>query len=139
MDDIEKKVDESSVVPRLHDLIEKMSKEEQQALLGELEEKLFKRKRKHERKPFVTTLDYSTDSGSYRDYIKDISVGGLFIETGTSFSVGEETSMTLLLPEYEKKIKIQGEIVRIEEQGIGVKFKTSQVQKEIIKSFVDMV
>jgi hypothetical protein len=47
--------------------------------------------------------------------------------------------MTLRLPQYEKKIKIQGEIVRIEEQGIGVKFKTSQVQKEIIKSFVDMV
>jgi len=139
MADIEKKVDESSVVPRLHDLIKKMSKEEQQALLGELEERLFKKQRKHARKMFLTTLDYSTDSGSYRDFIKDISVGGLFIETGTSFSVGEEISMTLLLPEYGKKISIQGEIVRIEEQGIGVKFKTSQVQKEIIKSFVDMV
>jgi Tfp pilus assembly protein PilZ len=139
MADIEKKVDESSIVPRLHDLIKKMSKEEQQALLGELEKRLFKKQRKHERKPFFTTLDYSTESRPYRDFIKDISVGGLFIETGTSFSVGEEISMTLLLPQYEKKIKIQGEIVRIEEQGIGVKFKTSQVQKEIIKSFVDMV
>jgi Tfp pilus assembly protein PilZ len=139
MADMENKVDKSSVAARLNELIKKISKEEQQALLGELEERLFKKQRKHERKPFFTTLDYSTESGSYRDFIKDISVGGLFIETGTSFSVGEEISMTLLLPEYEKKIKIQGEIVRIEEQGIGVKFKTSQVQKEIIKSFVDMV
>jgi hypothetical protein len=47
--------------------------------------------------------------------------------------------MTLLLPEHEKKIKIQGEIVRIEKQGIGVKFKTSQIQQEIIKSLVDKV
>lgn len=139
MADIKKIVDKSRVTARLHDLINKMSDEEQLALLEELEERLFKRQRKHERKPFRTTLDYATGRGSYRDFIRDISVGGVYIETSTSFSVGEEISMTLLLPEHEKKIKIQGEIVRIEKQGIGVKFKTSQVQKEIIKSFVDMV
>ena len=136
---IENKVDESRVGDRLHDLIRKMSKEEQQALLGELEEKLLKKKREHERKPFLTTLDYSTESGSYRDFIKDISIGGVFIETSTSFSSGEVILMTFLLPEHEKKINIHGEIVRIDEQGIGVKFKTSQVQKEIIQSFVGMI
>ncbi len=139
MADIENKEDKSSVVARLHELIKKMSKKEQQALLDELEERLFKKKRKHERKPFLTTLDYSTESRSYRDFIKDISIEGVFIETSIPFSVGEVVSMTFLLPEHEKKIKIQGEIVRIDEQGIGVKFKTSQVQKEIIESFVDMV
>ena len=139
MADIENKADESSVVARLHELIKKLSKEEQQALLGELEERLFKKTRKHERKPFFTTLDYSTESGSYRDFIKDISMEGVFIETSIPFSVGEVLSMTFLLPEHEKKVKIHGEIVRIDEQGIGVKFKTSQIQKEIIKSFVDMV
>lgn len=139
MADIENKADESSVVARLHELIKKLSKEEQQALLGELEERVFKKTRKHERKPFFTTLDYSTESGSYRDFIKDISMEGVFIETSIPFSVGEVLSMTFLLPEYEKKVKIHGEIVRIDEQGIGVKFKSSQVQKEIIKSFVDMV
>ena len=139
MADMDKDMDKSGVVAGLHELINKMSAEEQQALLDELEERLFKKKRKHERKPFLTTLDYSAESGSYRDFIKDISIEGVFIETRTPFSVGEILSMTFLLPEYEKKIKIQGEIVRIDEKGIGVKFKTSQVQKEIIKSFVDMV
>ena len=139
MADIENKTDESSVVARLHELIKKLSKEEQQELLSGLEEKLFKKTRKHERKPFLSTLDYSTESGSYRDFIKDISIGGVFIGTSTSFSMGELISMTFLLPEHEKKIKIHGDIVRIEEQGIGVKFKISQVQKEIIQSFVDMV
>jgi Tfp pilus assembly protein PilZ len=139
MADIVNKVDKWSVVDRLHDLIKKMSKEEQHALLGELEKRLFKQKRKHERKAFLTTLDYSTESGSYRDFIKDISIGGVFIETRTPFSFGEGISMTFLLPEHEKKLKIHGEITRIDEQGIGVKFKASQVQKEIVKSFVDMV
>ena len=139
MADNENKMDESRAEDRLNELIKKMSKEDQQALLTELEEKLLKKKRKHERKPFLTTLDYSTESGSYRDFVRDISIGGVFIETRTSFSIGEVISMTFLLPEHEQKIKIQGEIIRIDEQGVGVKFKTSQVQKEIIKSFVDMV
>ena len=139
MNDVEKKVDELNIVAQLHGLIDKMSKEEQQALLEELEGRLFKKQRMHERKNFPTTLDYSTKSGSHRDFTKDISIGGVFIETTTSFSVGEETSMTLLLPEHEKKIKIQGEIVRVDKQGIGVKFKTTQVQYEIIKSFVELV
>ena len=39
-----------------------------------------KRKRKHERKPFVETVDYTTASGTYRDFIKDISDEGVFIE-----------------------------------------------------------
>ena len=47
--------------------------------------------------------------------------------------------MTFLLPEHEKRINVQGVIVRVDAQGVGVKFETSQVQKEIIKSFVDKV
>ena len=139
MTDISNEAGKTGVFARLHELIEKMSKDEQQRLLDELEERLVKKKRKHERKTFSTTIDYSTESGSYRDFIKDISSGGVFIETSNPFSVGEVISMTLLLPEYNKKIKIQGDIVRMDKQGIGVKFKTSQVQEEIIKSFVDIV
>jgi Tfp pilus assembly protein PilZ len=139
MADIDNKGDKSGVVAQLHKFIEKMSKEDQLALLGELEVRLSKKKRKHERKPFPSTLDYSTESGVYRDFVKDISIEGVFIETRTPFSVGEALSMTFLLPEHKKRIKIQGEIVRIDENGIGVQFKISQVQKEIMKSFVDMV
>ncbi len=139
MADIANEVDKSSVVARLHELIDKMSQDEQHALLSELEDRLSKAKREYERKPFNTTVDYSTESGSHRDFIKDISNGGVFIETRIPYSVGEEISMTFLLPEQEKKIKIQGVIVRVDAQGIGVKFKMSQVQKEIVKSFVDML
>jgi len=139
MTDISNEADKSGVVARLHELIKKMSKDEQQALLIELEKGLSKGKREHGRKSFLETVDYTTASGTYRDFIKDISDEGVFIETRKPFSVGEEISMTFLLSGHEKRLKIQGEIVRIEEQGIGVKFKTSQVQKEIIKSFVDMV
>jgi len=139
MTDISNEASKSGVVARLHELINNMSKDEQQALLVELEKGFSKVKREHDRKLFLETVDYTTTSGTYRDFIKDISDEGVFIETLSPFSVGEEISMTLLLSEHKKRLKIQGEIVRIEEQGIGVKFKASQVQKEIIKMFVDKV
>ena len=139
MNNISNEADKSGVVTRLHELIRKMSKNEQQALLIELEKGFPKGKREHNRKFFHDTVDYTTESGTYRDFIKDISDGGVFIETRNPFSVGEEISMTFLLSEHKKRIKLQGEIVRIGEGGIGVKFKASQIQKEIIKSFVDKI
>ncbi|MBW1803928.1 MAG: PilZ domain-containing protein [Deltaproteobacteria bacterium] len=139
MTDIAKGLDKSRVVARLHELIEEMSEEEQRDLLSELEEKAYQKKREHERKPFPATVDYSTAKGAYRDFIKDISDGGVFIETPRPHSIGERISMTFLLPEHEKRINVQGVIVRVDEGGIGVKFETSQVQQEIIKLFVDKV
>ena len=139
MPDITNEEEKSSNVVLLLELIEQMSKDEQQSLISELEEKLSKGKREHERKSFHATVDYSNDSGFHRDFIDDISDGGVSIKTSTPYSVGEKISMTFLLPEHEKRLQIEGEIARIDAQGIGVKFKASQVQKEIIKSFVDAI
>jgi len=139
MTDIANELDKSRVIARLYELITRMSEDEQQGLLSELEKRLNQKKRAYERKVFPATVDYSTESGAYRDFIKDISYGGVFIETRKSHSAGERISMTFLLPEHEKRIKIQGVIARVDAQGIGVKFETSQVQKEIIKLFIDKV
>jgi len=74
----------------------------------------------------------------YKDYIKDISAGGVFIETRMPFSVGQEVSLAFPLPNYQKYIKIIGEIVRISPHGIGVKFRmASQDQEAIIKSLLE--
>ena len=44
-------------------------------------------------------------------------------EIGGSFSIGEDMILTFQYPNQEKYIKIRGEVVRIEPQRIGVKFK----------------
>ena len=67
MTDIANGLDKSSVVARLHELIKEMSENEQQDLLSELEERLYQKNRVHERKPFPTTVDYSTASGAYNE------------------------------------------------------------------------
>jgi len=135
-----KQLNEWSVTARLYELIENMSEDEQLTLLKESEERLFNRKRKHERKPFFMVVDYSAEDRLYKDYIQNISAGGVLIETRMPFSVGQEVSLCLPLPNYQKYIKITGEVVRISPQGIGVKFKmVNEDQEAIIKSLKEMI
>lgn len=140
MTNFDNQLNESSVTARLFDLIKNMSKDEQLTLLKELEERLFKGKREHVRKPFFMVVDYSIEDRAYKDYIQNISAGGVFIETRMPFTVGQAVSLSFPLPNYQKYIKITGEIVRISPQGIGVRFKTvTQDQEKMIKSLLEMI
>jgi len=140
MTTFETQLNKSKITTRLIELIKNMSEEEQRALLKELEERLFEGKRKHERKPFLMAVDYSTQDHVYKDFIQNISAGGVFIQTNMPFSVGQEVSLTFPLPNYQKHIKIIGEVIRTTPQGVGVKFKMAdQDQKAIIKSLLESI
>jgi len=133
-------MNKSSVTARLLEVIRAMSEDEQLALLKELEERLFKGRRKHEREPFFMAVDYSTKDRFYKDYIQDISAGGVFIETRMPFRAGQEVSLSFPLPNYQKYIKTTGEVVRISPHGIGVRFKTvGQDQEVMIKSLLQQL
>jgi hypothetical protein len=112
---------------RLFTLIDDMSDEEQQDLIAELEERQSRDMRRYERQSSSVSVDYVAQDHSSIGVIKDISVGGVLLETseiGGSFSIGEDIILTIQYPNQEKHIKIRGEVVRIEPQTIGVKFKT---------------
>ncbi len=131
---------ESGVTARLFELIKNMSPEEQLALLKELEQGLSENKRAHQRRPFFMVVDYSTEDRLYKDYIQNISAGGVFIETRMPFSVGQEVSLSFPLPNYQKYIKVAGEVVRISPQGIGVRFTVvGEDQEAMIKSLLEMI
>ncbi|MBW2309662.1 MAG: PilZ domain-containing protein [Deltaproteobacteria bacterium] len=131
---------QSDLTARLFDLIKTLSEDEKRNLLRELEEKISRGKRKHERKPFFMVVDYSTEDRMFKDYIQNISAGGVFIETQTPFTEGQELSLSFPLPNHQKYIKISGQIVRAGPQGIGVKFKTTDhEQEEMIKAIMEMI
>ncbi len=54
--------------------------------------------------------------------IRDVNKGGVFVETGMSFSIGQNVSMTYQSPSFGKENRV-GKIVWIGPQGIGVKFR----------------
>jgi len=131
---------ESRITARLIELIKSMPEDEQRTLLKDLEEKPFEGRRNQVRKPFLMAVDYSTQDHVYKDFIQDISTGGVFIQTHMPFTIGQEVSLTFPLPNYQKHIKIVGEIVRSTAQGVGVKFKMAdQDQAAMITSFLESI
>ena len=90
-------------------------------------------KRSYARKPFFMPVDYSTQDRVYRDFIKDISTGGVFIETLRPLPVGHKISMAFSFPNLRQNFKISGGVVRMDPKGIGVAFlNTSEDQVETL-------
>jgi len=130
MTTLEIQSNESRITARLIELIKNMSEDEQQTLLKDLEERPFEGRRKHVRRPFLMVIDYSAQDHVYKDFIQDISSGGVFIQTHMPFTVGQEVSLTFPLPNYQKHVKVMGEVVRSTSQGVGVKFKMADNDQE---------
>ncbi len=114
----------SRVTARLMALISNISEGQQRALLSQLEAYQNGNRREHQRTPCFIPVDYATQDQVFKGFIQDISAGGVFIKPRTSFSVGEEITLTFSPPNHQAPVRIKGEIVRSDQLGIGVKFKT---------------
>ncbi len=120
---------------RLTEVIEEMSDSQRQAFLNMVEEWKYTGRRKHRRKPCLMEVDYAVDDLAFKDFIKDISPDGAFIETHGRFSIGRDITMAFSAPSHDKPVKISGKIVRRVPNGMGIVFKTSdQNLKTTIKS-----
>jgi Tfp pilus assembly protein PilZ len=118
--------EKSSVTARLMALISNIPEGQQRALLSQLEAHQNGNRREHLRAPCFLAVDYANQDQVFKGFIQDISAGGVFIKPRTSFSVGEEITLTFSPPDHQEPLKIKGEIVRSDQLGIGVKFKTVQ-------------
>jgi hypothetical protein len=84
-----------------------------------------KDKRKYYRKPVSVYAICETNNRNFRDFTKDISPGGAFIETKIDLSLDEGLFMTLFHTSLEGPVRTSGKIVRVDPKGIGVKFNTT--------------
>jgi hypothetical protein len=117
-----------------------MSDEEMRQFYKELQERQNVQPRRYDRKDFSLIVDYKVSDQYYRDIIQDISESGVFIKTSQTFSAGQKIRMTFMSPDYQKPFKIKGEVVRVQTDGVGVKFLLeSQVQEEALKSYMSNV
>jgi len=94
-------------------------------LWGQLEEwHKFKLRemRKNPRKPTFISTECSIGDVCFTDFIQDISAGGVFIRSDGNFFIGQDLTLTFSLPKSEEEINISGEVVRLDSEGIGVKF-----------------
>jgi len=128
-----------SLTERLKSLIDNLTEEKKSLLLDLLLEWQQKEQRNDPRIPCLVAVDYYDQRKIYRDFIQDLSRGGVFIETKESFDQGQKISLTFTLPSSQNHFKTAGEIVRTSPKGIGIQFsnKLSKYQEEIIRKAID--
>jgi len=78
-------------------------------------------KRKYYRRHSSIYAICETNQCYFRDFIKNVSVEGVFIETETPLSIEEELFISFFHPDSKISIKTTGKNVRVDPKGVGVK------------------
>jgi len=91
-------------------------------------------RRKHSRVGFATRIDVRFVSGqetiSLNANSKDLSLKGIFVQTETKFPLSTPCTVDIYLTGgvEEIKLEIQGETVRQTDDGVGIVFKSMDVE-----------
>ncbi len=129
---------EASVYEQLVGIIKNISEDKQLKLLELLKQWNEQGNRDYGRKSCLIAVDYSSQDRFFRDFIQNISAGGVFIETREIFSAGQEIGLTFSIPNSQIPFRISGRITRTSSEGVAVKFlKVTGYQEEILNSLVD--
>lgn len=97
-----------------------------------------KEKRRYKRFKCSVTTEFDAKYRRHKGVIRDISLGGIFIENIQPLPVGQEICLTLFSQSLQRAIRIAGIIVRSNPKGMGVQFSTlSMNQKRIIRLVID--
>ena len=138
MDYSEQSLQDPTITHKLFQLISRMSGDERRALLRLLRKGLLKGKcrRQHFRKALHVPIHYNTKGNTLRGFIQNISLGGLFILSKGTFSVGQPVEIPFFPLSIGETVWVFGDVVRVTEEGIGVKFRSTNArQKTAIISF----
>lgn len=136
----------STLTARLEELIsnltlfiENASEEQKRTVLSLLEsEQLLEllrnwqhgERRKTPRKPYSLSVQYATEHEILTDFPRDISSGGMFIETSAPLSVGQQITLTFTPPHQKKPIRVTAEVAWTGPGGVGVRFTSSSKDLE---------
>ena len=118
-------LDTTNVTKELIEMIMGMSLDERCHLLGDFISWGGQTKRKYSRKEFFRPVPFTLKGRLYHGNTKNISMGGVFIEfkdARAQFSVGDAIKMNIEHPETFQHSNVNGKVVRVGANGIGVQF-----------------
>lgn len=91
-----------------------------------------KNKRRHDRYDCLVAVDYNISDWTYHCFLKDISLGGAYVETEHPIDVDQKITLAISAPDVPH-CTIEGVVVRRDERGIGIRFDTlNRQQKRVI-------
>jgi len=78
--------------------------------------------RRFTRKPFRRATIFACQNRYYAGLTKNISKGGIFIETRNPFALGQIIALVISRTKIEKGVMLKGEVVHKRPEGFGLKF-----------------
>jgi len=124
MESRENSLQDPTVTHRLFQFITSMSDDGRRTLLKLLEEGLLRSKsrRKYFRIERRLPVTYANERHAYRNFIRDISLGGVFMLTSVPFKVGDEIKIAFNYGDQGNLVRILGKVARVTPEGVGVRF-----------------
>lgn len=106
----------------------------------------FQERRKYFRIKLITKVALIHDNRFHYFYSRDLSVGGIFLETDQPYPIGSQLELELPLPEIADKVRIKGKVMRmvgIEQRskgnipGMGIQFTELETSvKAMLADFI---
>ncbi|MFO8048297.1 MAG: PilZ domain-containing protein [Desulfosudaceae bacterium] len=87
-------------------------------------------KRKHPRKPVKLSVNLTCGKRSGEKQARDISLGGIFVETSEEIKPGEEIQLAIPFSNQDRQIRLKGRVARKTDDGIGVQFDVYAIDIE---------
>jgi Tfp pilus assembly protein PilZ len=78
--------------------------------------------REYPRETISIPVELSNNGYTVRCFTQNISFSGAFIQTDFSFYINQKINLTFSYPKIDKDLTLSSKVVRVESQGIGVKF-----------------
>ena len=78
--------------------------------------------RRFTRKPFRRATIFACQNRYYAGLTKNLSKGGIFIETRNPFAIGQIITLVISRTKIEKGVMLKGEVVHGSLEGFGLKF-----------------
>ena len=112
----------SVVTARLFEIILDMPFKDRRTLLKDLETKHSQDRRRFARTPYFMPVDFATPDRAFSGYIRNISSGGMLIETREPVANGQQLTLSFMRPKSKDFVKVGGQVVRSIPEGFGVEF-----------------
>jgi len=106
----------------------------------------FKERRKYPRIKLITKVAHISEDKFHYYYSRDLSVGGIFLETENPYPEGSVLELEFPLPEVADKVRVKGKVVRVVEveerhkgkiPGMGIQFIEMDAEtRAILADFV---
>ena len=106
----------------------------------------YSEKRKEQRIPVRIRIQYETTDRFFQDYIRNLSLGGIYIQTPNPLPEHTKLKIQLCLPEMKKPLVVDGVVVhalpdgqseKSPERGMGIRFSAlDNISKQLLEAYL---